>query len=449
MLFELGTGVVIDRLIPGVSVRPFAIRLMHAYLLLRHFCDGPLKPFSILIAVFISLLLAGNAPSQQRLIRVEKVQDGRLTFVEYNLKEYQQVDLSDLILSENLQRTGGSLPYPLNSTWDEPPDFKLLLLKGGLAQLRDTVTAKDIYRAAQESAKKEGEGIWATPTPTPKPRTSQSPSPTPSSAPPVVAPTKGPDVVDRISKKIADAGSFLWGWLVKLSPIGIGGLAVTGLIYFFWIRRRVRLLIMGQISAGKTAIFSRLVDPTINSEKILKLQQTKAKQKVRFRRHIQYAKFEIYPRLTDVPGSAFSTAWDELTRFRFIRRHALILVLAPTMKNLKTETGEVFDDKYLAIQLGYVQSFMEGALGARKTRKPKVVILYLNKFDLVSDFPPGDSLAMKHENEFLNVFKEHQQSVELATKKAHIKLHVVVGSALRGWNCDNLITLVGKSLYGN
>src|SRR6267142_6018521 len=104
MLFELGTGVVIDRLIPGVSVRPLAIRLMHAYLLLRHFCDGPLKPFSILIAVFISLLLAGNAPSQQRLIRVEKVQDGRLTFVEYNLKEYQQVDLSDLILSENLQR---------------------------------------------------------------------------------------------------------------------------------------------------------------------------------------------------------------------------------------------------------------------------------------------------------------------------------------------------------
>jgi len=208
------------------------------------------------------------------------------------------------------------------------------------------------------------------------------------------------------------------------------------------------LLIIGQMSAGKTAIFSRLLDPHISVEKILALEQSKSKQKIKFRQHVQYAKFEIYPRLTDVPGSAFSTAWDELTRFRFIRRHAIILVLAPTMKNVKSGSP-IFDEKYLAVQLGYVQSFMEGGLGARKTRKPKVVILYLNKFDLVSDFPSGDSSAKEAEDKFLSRFREHQQSVELATKKAHIKLHIVVGSALRGWNCDNLITLVGKSLYGN
>ena len=397
------------------------------------------------------LLLPTTVFTQQRFIVVEKLEDGTLTYRNYELKESRQVDLSDLVLSERLQRKDMRLPPPLDSMWQDIPDFKVILLESGLAKLRNSETADRRYQEAQEKAREQGAGLWATPTPTPKPKRSPdqiaSPSPLAASSSPT-SQQDAPSVASVVFQRILEFAKFLWGWIVTLSPLGAGGLGITGLIYFFYIRRRVRLLIIGQMSAGKTAVFSRLLDPHISADKILALEASKVKQKVKFRQHIQYAKFEIYPRLTDVPGSAFSTAWDELTRFRLVRRHALVLVLAPTMKNVRSN-GPVFDQKYLAVQLGYVQSFMEGGLGARKTRKPKVVILYLNKFDLVSDFPSGDSAAKAAEDKFLDQFREHKQSVELATKRAKIKLHVVIGSALKGWNSDNLITLVGKSLYGN
>jgi len=359
--------------------------------------------------------------------------------VEYDPKEPQEIDLSDLILSGKVSN-GKSLPLELLDTWDSVPDFKLILLRQGLAQLRDVQSAPESYRTAQDRAKDAGLGIWATPTPTPTPPS--SPLATQSSPEP-----PGTTSVNDVFNLIVSSARFIWGWIVRLAPVGFGGFLLWALYYFFWVRRRIRLLIIGLKSAGKTAVYWRLIDPTIDSNKILSLEPTKARQKIAFRRHIQYAKFEIYPRLTDVPGAAYSTVWDELTRFRWLRRHAMLLVLAPSMMNSKGEN--IPDTHYVATQLGYVQAFVEGSLSARKTRKPKVLILFLNKFDLISSHPPNDSAASDQRQVFLRAFSEHIESVERAIKRANIPYRLVIGSAVNNWNCTDLISVVGKLLFGS
>jgi hypothetical protein len=413
--------------------------------------SSQLKAFIKLRTVAAPLLLSVLAISshgnpQQRLITVQKIDENHLTYFQYELKETQQVDLSDLILTKELTTEDASIPYQLEVSWSEVPNFKVLLLKAGLARLRNPESADEIYRAAEAQAKAGGIGVWATPTPAPTPRPSvlqHLSTPSPQLIP------QGPSPYDQFKKFVMNGLSFLWQWLVTLSPFGIGAILLTALYYFLWVRRRVRLLIIGKMSAGKTAVYLRLMDPTIDEQRILDLEQSQAKQKIRLRQHIRYAKFEIYPRLTDVPGAAYSTVWDELTKFRFMRRHAMILVLSPTIVKVRSSSEELEDDKYLSTQLGYVEAFVEGALGARKTRKPKVMVLFLNKFDLFSQFPPGDSHAVNEQKHFLSMFSEHLKSVDVATKKANIKLHIIVGSALKNWNCDNLINSIGKSLYGS
>ena len=73
------------------------------------------------------LLLPTTGYTQQRFIVVEKLEDGTLTYRNYELKESRQVDLSDLVLSERLQRKDMRLPPPLDSMWQDIPDFKVIL----------------------------------------------------------------------------------------------------------------------------------------------------------------------------------------------------------------------------------------------------------------------------------------------------------------------------------
>src|SRR5687768_8130196 len=87
--------------------------------------------FSIFVALAIVCVVVSGGASQQHHIRVQKIEADHLIYLRYDLQEAQQVDLSDLILSETVLRTKTLLPYPLNSTWSEVPDFKILLLQQG------------------------------------------------------------------------------------------------------------------------------------------------------------------------------------------------------------------------------------------------------------------------------------------------------------------------------
>jgi hypothetical protein len=366
------------------------------------------------------------ADTAQKRVRVEKVDENHLEYSVYELKGVERVDLSDLIISDSAK----GRPDGLNFLWDEVPDFKQELLNLGLARLREPAKASAQYLESERRAKELQLGIWAPKAPPPTPQ---------------IETERGFDFVALFWKILT------YSWYL-ISALGIVSV-ISAIYYFLYIRRRVQLLIIGKPSAGKSAIFARIKNPKLDRKLILDLKPTPVRQGARLREHIQYAKFEIYPRLTDVPGSAYSTVWDEVTkwrfRFGFMRRHALLLVLAPTEKNSKTTMSEGDDQRFRDTQLGYVQALVEGSFGARKTAKPKIVIVFLNKFDLACDYPPGDSNASDQEKGFTLLFAEHLKSVRLAAEKAGIHFHAFAGSALNDWNCSNLITVIGKTLYGD
>ncbi len=153
-----------------------------------------IKPlhFVASLFIFIILLSTSHGTPQQRLIKVERVENGNLVYVQYDLKETQTIDLSDLELSDRLTGKNAFLPSPLTSTWSSVPDFKLILLESGLAKLRNPDLASDSYRQAQDKAQKEGKGMWAKP-----PVQVQSPQ---TSAPPQQTSTQVPGSAQEQAK---------------------------------------------------------------------------------------------------------------------------------------------------------------------------------------------------------------------------------------------------------
>ncbi len=414
----------------------------------------PVKPLRYtLIAslvLFVVSLTCNGAP--QQYITIEQIGTDHLIYDQYSLTQTQREDLSDLILSDKI--IGKTvLPSSLNLFWSQKPDFKLMLLSVGLARLKNFDAASEEYRVAQETAKKEGKGDWEKPSePAQSPSTATTPSrrstPTPDESP------EGPSVISQIGTNLYNWGKALWDWIV--SPLGImSAISAAALAYLyrrFYIQRRLRLLIIGEPSAGKTALYLRLLNPGIEEETILKLGPTPALQKMVGRNFIPHGKYEIHPRLTDVPGGTPAYVWDELTGFWFRwfwNPHALVVTLATTIEKSSNGDSKSKSQSYLDTQLGYVRAFIEGAMGARRTRKPKAIILYLNKFDLFSSLPPTDTTAGPRREQFKHIFADHISSAELAAKKAGIKFHVVIGSALKNWNCEELIKTVGRTLYGS
>jgi hypothetical protein len=401
------------------------------------------------IEIFISITLSCSAAEPPKeFYKVVEINGEKLVYVKYQAAdEKQNVSLSDLILSK--QVTEGNIPNQLSSNLIDLPDFKIVLLQAGLAQLKNPETAEEKYRNAQAQAQKENKGIWyKSPTPTPEVKTPE--------------PTLSPQISSTVESSKESESSILWNNVVYILSViwefiwrwinyGIVGAVISFLLYLgylrFYVERRVRLLVIGKPSAGKTALLIRILNPKMDRQSIINLSPTKAAEKIIVKKPIRHGKFEIYPRMTDVPGSNVSTVWDELLRSRFTRSHILLVTLATTETNQRINDN-AYDEKYLNIQLGYIQALIEGAMGARKTRKPKVVIFFLNKFDLFSSYPPNDSGGFQAKTDFENIFKEHIASGMSALSKAGIKFHVIIGSALENWNCDLIIEMAGNDLYG-
>jgi len=314
-----------------------------------------------------------------------------------------------------------SLPSDLRRYSVSPLDYNEELLWWGLARLRTPTTAPVAYRDAEQSARAQRRGAWAqllAPSiPAQKPATAMQRS----SAP----------FRERIQDFLAKA----WKATLWSLSAGILVLLLTLVYRKLYIQRRPRLLILGQAKSGKTALCERILDPNVDPSKLLDLPQTPKVERRQKRTHISHGRFELYPRLADVPGGAYGAAWDELSRGWFRRAHALVLVLAPTSSN----RDRAADTRYMDVQLGYTQAFVAGALGARKTHKPKAVFLFLNKFDLVSEHDATDRTVLNVRKDFEAAFAAHIEAVRLSCKKSGIPIHILTGSAGLGWNVKRLV----------
>lgn len=419
-------------------------------------------------------LLWGKDPPPQYII-VTEVHEGYLLYYQYDAKGPNRVNLSDLNISERV--IGDRDPF--GEQYRTIPDFKLLLLQKGWASLKDPAAAPPLYRAAQqeferqmaealqqkremeENERKEREKAEAE-------RIAQEALDKQRQA---EERDRGPSLFKRFWQSscvlVSLCLSYVWNaiiavlkwlrsmWLWILS-IGIMSFLLKlmwqGIVHLYKriaIQRRVRLLIIGFSGAGKTAICLRILDPDVAKEAIQNVSPSVRTEKLEKNECIREGRYEIYPILKDVRGPEFETIWDELASRTFLHYHtAMLLSLAPTNRLTSPDSPalQADDEKFLDRQFVFCQ-FIAGFLNSKLGPKPRIVIIFLGKFDLLAKHGPADTSSQNSRKAIEGLFANHVDIMKAAGRKAKIPVEVIVGSALNNWNVEWIIKTIGKELY--
>lgn len=397
------------------------------------------------ILALLSILMAASGPiygQSEQKSQIEDVQNDHLTFRTYERKDVKRLDLLDVIISAEIIGKGD----PLHIVFDSAePDIKLELIRAGLAELRVPATASEDYKSAQEKAMAGRKGIWA--------KKLAMPSPSP--------PESG-----RSEKSGNSFWIQLWRIAVVFGTLGITTIIVAIIGYLikrWWFRRPVHLLVLGEVSAGKTAISERLLNPNVALSKLRILKPSQAIVKNKKRAGIPKGEYVIIPQVEDIPGSFYGSVWDALILNRFVPRfvwraltfirffppRVWLFVVAPTPGKMNTDEKISVDQDYVSVQLGIVKAQVMGGLDSDLTIKPKAVVLFMNKFDLFSPDNPDDKAASHAKELFEDIFSKHNEVLTKATNRRKIDFYPVVGSAFNSWNCARIIDYIGESLYGS
>lgn len=382
-----------------------------------------------LILLFVVILLNFTEAEAQRYKRgiVTKIENGKMFIDQYGFSRERIIDVSDLTLIDRIENKDEIF----NTFYREPLDFRILLLVKGYAKLKNEAKAESSELEAQNKARAKKIGVWRVQ------KKIQPPSK-----------TKSTDSKGINWNKLF---GFLWNLVIVLGGFGILGWLAKKAYKKVYIQRKFKLLIIGEPSTGKTALLYNLVDPNVSRDTILQLTESKAISRKQRNKVIPKGKFEIIPELADVPGSAFASVWDSLLG---TYNHALVMVVSPyrlngvmdgTIKDQNIDSK--VDQKYVDIQLGYVQAYIEGGIGAKSTKKPKVVIMFISKFDLYSKLHPGDSASQKAVQKIFDIFDEHIKSAKSAAKKAGIRFETIIGSSVEKWNTERVLAIVTDQLY--
>lgn len=393
---------------------------------------GKLWRFSIKGAAFtlpiLAIIVIASAiiyAQSRNYMIIRKIENGKIYYEKYNFSAQQVIDIADMELWD---KAAGDEAV-VNTFYYDSKDFRLLLLEEGFAKLNNTANARPTEVEAQTTATNLKKGMWSeisTPSQLPKQQEGG---------------INWFNVID-----------FAWKGVLILASFGIVGAISKKAYKNFYIQRRVRLLIIGEPSSGKTALLYSMVDPHISKKDLLNTQTSKATTKKKGLKHIPRGKFEIIPEVTDVPGAAFATAWDEMAESQ---HHVLLIVLSPYKGNGlqaddyvdSLDVANDIDQKYIDIQIGYVQAYVEGGVGSRIAKKPKLVVMFISKFDLFCKTPPYDSASRHVNQKIIEIFKDHINSAQTAAKKAGVPFELVIGSAVEKWGTEQILNLTAKTLY--
>lgn len=403
----------------------------------------PMKK-SYFIFVLSLLIFFGTGVSEstgQDRYSVKVVEEDKLVYRTYEFAGTGEVDISDFIISADVIGKN-----PFNVVYSYLPDFKLLLLKNGYAKLKNPTSAPKYYRNAENTAKEKKIGpIWRT-------------KPEPKDAKPEIPASFWKKTVTSFWGKISFIGKFIWGnikeIILLLGSLGVISAIARHLYKKFYIQRRCKLLIIGEPYSGKTALLMSLVNPKVEKEEILKLDaHSPAVTEKERQDFIPRGKFEIYPSVSDVPGHFYATVWDKFFKGY---GHAMIILISAFKGDGRNSNGSIrrldpykdIDQKYIDIQLGCVQVYIQGGLGSEFTKKPKLLIMYISKFDLFSEYPPDDSSSQKTKEVLEKVFGEHIEVAAKAAKDVGIPFKVIFGSAVEKWNTGEILDIVVNQLYG-
>jgi hypothetical protein len=381
---------------------------------------------SFLLILFGLIVIPSSLAQTADYLIIRKIEKNKITYEKYNASGQESVDISNLILWDQIEAKGEIF----NIFYYQITDLRVLLLEKGYAKIKDTTNASIEEISAQKRAVSSKIGIWGK---------SEDRQKKPS---------------EQTEKEVKNFFGTLWEIMIALSSIGLLSWIVTSLYKKFYVQRSVRLLLIGDPSAGKTALLKTLINTRMSKEtlreEILSLEPSRGVTKIKRTAVIPAGKFEIVPEVSDIAGSAHSTVWDT---FRKSRNHAVVFVVSPLKINgVQDGTVKTFDintdtdQRYMDVQLGSL-TFAVGGIGAKSTKKPKILILFISKFDLYSKDSPTDSSSRKIREKMLDIFKEHINSAESAAKKVGIRFKLILGSSAEQWNTKEVLDTIIDVLY--
>jgi hypothetical protein len=343
-------------------------------------------------------------------------------------------------LAQDLLRT---LP---RKTINERNELDAFIVRNGLGEVLGD-GAPDKLREMQTLARAQRIGMWAS---LPQGNT-ESPAPSADSN------TADSNLGNGSAGANADAQSGLgrllysyWKELVALGLIsGVLGFLLRFIYRRIWVQRRVVVSVIGLKGSGKSSVLNRFNNPHLTEEWVAKSSPTIAREKLPRRGPIPVGRYEVVAELNDNPGEDWGEFFQTLATRRGVGIHIALLVLAPTDEADAT-SASWRKEEYIVEQIGFAKGLIGGCLQARKIRKPRLVIIYLNKFDLLSEQSPEDSSSRAKATEFRSVFRQllDQKFITDRLGKGPAPIvRIIVGSALKDWGNKAIMLAIQDALY--
>lgn len=398
---------------------------------------------SSLVALCASCVPENAWAQDQRLYWTVRLTPTGLVYrsAEYGVPETDTVNLDGLEVFPDAIGTD-----PINVLYWERPDFKRVLLRQGLARLREGAPAEVTHVAAQDSARVEGRGWWVRSLPAQADGGGAADSLASSDS---LASTGGIDEVGTPRQR-----DFSWIWKGLVAAVtAFGGYGLSQILWTWFHRHKVRLILLGEPATGKSWFWHRMINPQISEFDLGEAHRNQGVG-VASAEYMRVSKYTLVPEFIDVPGRQTGEQLSQLIdkrRFRFIRlllspqKRIWIIFLSPS-RNGTAADPEAIDSVYVGEQLGYL-SLPEGVLASPKTSKPNMVIMCITKFDLFSEHHPNDSASGKAKATVKNIFQKHISRIQEECKAKRVPFATVVTSARRGWGIESVERYIKTALY--
>jgi hypothetical protein len=384
--------------------------------------------FSALLLFFESFSAEAATPPQ--LIWARRLDsNGQLLVQTYGLSSTTSLSFSDLEFPPSIFNKND----PLEIIYDDTPDWRIELLKRGLARLKNEALAAPNLRDAQESARVRGLGLWEK-----------------------VSPTQTLDGQGESARaQPFFTRARIIEWIKFYGGLGaVFALLVVCLRFLLRLlrKRRLYLILLGPQSTGKTWMWIRLQNPDISRHEFKKIQERSRGLEVKRSPTVEpLGRYEVQPVYIAVPGAAPGVHLMQMLRKRFWSppaKYIWIITLATTPDssvNCDSPEALKIDSNYIAEQLGYL-SLPLSVLQAPRFPKPEMLIAIIAKFDLFSGQEPNHPASASAVATLDAIFAPH-----IALLKEHCKKKIPFAvercSALEGWRVDAVARHIKRSVF--
>jgi len=352
----------------------------------------------------------------QTVSKIIKIDSNYLIVEFFNFKKKEKVNLSNFIVYNDA--IINKIKYDeLNYMWYDRdiPTHKNYLIENGFLKIKDISKASKDEIRLQDSAIKRNLRIHHKE---------------------IVTKIAEKPIQDEVGKENVK-WDIIWEYL-KWIFIFITTIFGSGAIYKFILNplyikyvltKRVNIIIVGEPSVGKTKLFDYFENHDRDWESG---QTTPTKNEFKDKGKARKG-YILNSEVIDIGGSNTDLALDSLLSKK--PNKGLVIVLSPTINEFRTNGPMTLNDiekDFINKQCGAVR-YIAGSIRCDTNKsQPKVVVLYISKFDLFSNIDTDENKEFAEK--FKNIFKEHIMIIEkVCNRKPEITFKCFVGSTKKKW----------------